>query len=103
MSTLIALPVCQKLICSSLLKTNVEMWLRAEIVGIIIFFKFPPFFSFSISDIFIEFCSSKPQAEILFSWRRQPSELRISPKSLAIALIYVPAEHSILTSIGNIF
>jgi len=46
-----------------------------------------------MSDIFIEFFSSKPQAEILFSFRRQPSEFRISPISLAIALIYVPAEH----------
>jgi len=61
------------------------------------FFEF--FLSFSISDIFIEFCSSKPQAEILFSCRRQPSELRISPKSLAIALMYVPAEHLTFISI----
>ena len=74
------------------------MWLRAEIIGIIKFFEFFFPFSFSISDIFMEFCSSKPQAEILFSCRRQPSELRISPKSLAIDLIYVPAEHLIFIS-----
>ena len=48
-SILIALPVCQKLICSSKVKTNVEMWLRAEIVGIIKFFEF--FLPCSISDI----------------------------------------------------
>ena len=66
-----ALPVCQKLICSSLVKTNDEMWLRAEIVGIIKCEALPRSFSISISDIFIEFCSSKQQAEILFSWRRQ--------------------------------
>ena len=65
--------------------------MRAEIVGIIKFFEVFLLFSFSISDIFMEFCSSKPQAEILFSCKRQPSELRISPKSLAIALMYVPA------------
>ena len=73
------------------------MWLRAEIVGIIkleLLFLF-----FSISDIFMEFCSWNPQAEILFSFRRQPSELRNSPKSLAIDLIYVPAEHLIFISI----
>ena len=37
MSTLIALPVCQKFISSCLSKTNVEIWFRAEIVGIIRF------------------------------------------------------------------
>ena len=72
------------------------MWLRAEIVGKIKFVAF--FVSFSISDIFIEFCSWKPHAEILLSFRRQPSELSF-PKSLAIALIYVPAEHFIFISI----
>ena len=51
---------------------------------------------FSISDIFIEFCSKKPHAEILLSFKRQPSELTTLPKSLAIDLIYVPAEHLIL-------
>ena len=47
----------------------------------------------------MESFSSKPQAAILFRSRRQPSELRTLPKSLAIDLMYVPEEHLILISI----
>ena len=39
------------------------------------------------SDIFIEFSSWNPHAEILFRFKRQPSESKICPKSLAIDLI----------------
>ena len=46
----------------------------------------------------MESCSSNPQAEILFNLKRHPSELRRLPKSLAIDLIYVPAEHLIFIS-----
>ena len=39
-----------------------------------------------------------PQAEILLSFKRQPSDPKISPRSLAIDLMYVPDEHLIFTS-----
>ena len=80
-----ALPVCQKLISSWLVKTSVEIWSRAEIVGIIKESFLP--LRLLRSDIFIEFYSWNPQAEILFRPNRQPSEFKTWPKSLAIDLI----------------